>query len=112
MGRKPQSNYVEAARSVLAELGGGPITSRSLVDAARERGLIGDGQWTYHNFLRKVRESSEFDTSVRGHVSLADALVNEAPAPAEMPVAEVPAPKAEASLSDDTLGATVDTTKF
>jgi len=111
MGRKPQSNYVAAARAVLTELGGGPLTSRSLVDAAQERGLIGDGQWTYHNFLRKVRESSEFDTSVRGNIALANAPVNEA-APAEMPVAEVPAPSVEAPLSDDNLGAAVDTTEF
>lgn len=84
MGRKSQSNYVEAARTVLTELGGGPISSKDLVAAAQERGLIsGEKKWIYHNFLRKIRESEEFDTSRRGYVSLAAA-------PAEVPVAEAP----------------------
>ena len=34
MGRKSLSNYTEAGRTVLTELGGGPISSQSLVDAA------------------------------------------------------------------------------
>ncbi len=107
MGRKSLGNYVEAGRTVLMELGGGPLSSQSLVDAAQERGLIGDGKWVYHNFLRKLRESSEFDTSERGQVSLA------APMPeteVAAPVAEVPAP--EAVLPGENLGATVDTTEF
>ena len=107
MGRKSLSNYTEAGRTVLTELGGGPISSQSLVDAARERGLIGDGKWVYHNFLRKLRESNEFNTSVRGQVSLAMPVPQ---AEAALPVAEVPAPGAD--LPGETLGATVDTTEF
>ena len=103
MGRKSLGNYVEAGRTVLMELGGGPISSRSLVDAAQERGLIGEGKWVYHNFLRKLRESSEFDTSVRGQVSLT------APVPVAE-VAEVPVP--EVALPGENLGATGDMTEF
>jgi hypothetical protein len=89
MGRTSHSNYIEAARQVLGELGGGPIASRDLVAAAQERGLIGNGTWVYHNFLRKVRDTDEFDTSRRGYVSLADLG---APAIAEEPVAEAAPP--------------------
>lgn len=70
MGRKAHANYAEIARTILQELGGGHISTKTLVDAARERGLIPDGKWTYHNFARAVRVSEEFDTSVRGQVSL------------------------------------------
>ncbi len=107
MGRKSLSNYTEAGRTVLTELGGGPISSQSLVDAARERGLIGDGKWVYHNFLRKLRESNEFNTSVRGQVSLAMPVPQ---AEAALPVAEVPAP--EVALPGATLGAEVETSEF
>lgn len=101
MGRKSSSNYAEAARSVLTELGGGPISSRSLVDAAQERGLIGDGKWVYHNFLKVVRESNEFDTSQRGQISLVMAAPQtEVP----NPCAEVPVP--EATFPGATLGST------
>jgi hypothetical protein len=89
MGRTSHSNYVEAARQVLGELGGGPIASRDLVAAAQERGLIGNGTWVYHNFLRRVRVEDEFDTSRRGYVALAN---TEAPAVAEEAVAEVATP--------------------
>ncbi len=106
MGRKSLSNYTEAGRTVLTELGGGPISSQSLVAAAQERGLIGDGKWVYHNFLRKLRDSNEFNTSVRGQVSLTAPVA----AAEAAPVAEVPAP--EAVLPGENLGATVDTTEF
>lgn len=86
MGRNAHANYIEAAQAVLQELGGGPISTKVLVAAAQERGLVGDGKWVYHNFSRKVRESDLFDTSVRGQVSLAVA-----PA-VEEPVLEVPEP--------------------
>lgn len=71
MGRKPHSNYVGIAQTVLSEVGGGPMSSRDLVAAAQERGLVGNGKWVYNNFLRKIRESEEFDTSRRGFVALA-----------------------------------------
>ena len=107
MGRKSLGNYIEAARTVLTELGGGPISSRSLVDAAQERGLIGGGKWVYHNFLRKVRESNEFNTSVRGQISLA----MDVPQPeVAAPVAEVPAP--EVAFPGETLGTGVKTSEF
>lgn len=86
MGRKAHANYAEAAFAVLQELGGGPVSTKTLVAAAQERGLIGEGKWVYHNFSRKVRESALFDTSVRGQISLAQ---NAAPAaPVEEPVVE------------------------
>lgn len=74
MGRKTQADYVAAAITVLQELGGGPVSTKTLVAAAQERGLLGDGKWAYHNFSRKVRESDLFDTSVRGQVSLAETV--------------------------------------
>lgn len=98
MGRQPHSNYIEAARQVLDELGGGPISSRDLVAAAQERNLIGNGKWVYHNFLRKLRESDEFDTSTRGQVSLAGAS---AAAPVAVPEAEVSLPAAPEALPAD-----------
>jgi len=70
MGRNAHANYIEAALAVLQELGGGPISTKTLVTAAQERGLVGDGTWVYHNFSRKVRESDLFDTTVRGQISL------------------------------------------
>lgn len=98
MGRRAQSNYLAAAKEVLNELGGGPIASRDLVAAAQERGLIGDGKWVYHNMLRRIRESDEFDTSRRGYVALAG---DTAPPVTEEPTVEVakptnPAPTFEA----------------
>jgi hypothetical protein len=71
MGRTSHSNYIEAARQVLGELGG-TLSSRDLVSAAQERGLVGNGNWVYHNFLRKVRDSAEFDTTRRGYVTMLD----------------------------------------
>ncbi len=110
MGRRPQGNYVEAAKAVLTELGGGPLSSRALVDAAQERGLIGDGTWVYHNFLRKVRESNEFNTSVRGQISLERGAQ---PMEDAAPVAEIPAPELETvTLPGEDLGAEVETSKF
>lgn len=108
MGRKALGNYTEVARTVLTELGGGPISSQGLVAAAQERGLIGNGKWVYHNFLRKVRESGEFNTSVRGQISLNMAVAQEeTPAPA----AEVPVPTPETAFTGETLGATVETSE-
>ncbi len=67
---RAKSNYIEAAIAVLTELGGGPISSKDLVKATQERGLIGTTQYVYHNFLRKLRDSNLFDTSARGQISL------------------------------------------
>ena len=87
MGRTAHSDYVEAAREVLDELGGGPISSRDLVAAAQERGLVGNGTWVYHNFLRKIREDEKFDTSKRGYVALSNGVVSEE-GPGVGPIAE------------------------
>ena len=70
MGRKPLYDYIDAARQVLAEFGGGPLSSKDLVRLAQERGLIGEEKWVYHCFLRAVRGNEEFDTSVRGQISV------------------------------------------
>jgi hypothetical protein len=70
MGRNALANYEEAGLQVLEELGGGPISSKDLVAAAQERGLLPEGKFTYHNFLRRVRLSEKFDTSQRGYISL------------------------------------------
>lgn len=88
MGRKAHANYIEAALVVLQELGGGPISTQTLVNAAQERGLIGDGKWVYHNFSRKVRESSLFDTSVRGTVSIRQGVASIEPEPVSEPELE------------------------
>ena len=79
MGRKAHANYIEAALAVLQELGGGPISTKTLVAAAQERGLIGDGKWVYHNFSRKVRESPLFNTSDRGRIRLRTGVVEPEP---------------------------------
>lgn len=97
MGRTSHSNYIEAARQVLDELGGGPIASRDLVAAAQERGLIGNGTWVYHNFLRKVRDTDEFDTSRRGYVAFANAA-----APVAEPADFAPVAEAEVATPDFT----------
>jgi len=95
MGRTSHSNYIEAARQVLGELGG-TLSSRDLVAAAQERGLIGNGTWVYHNFLRKVRDSDEFDTTRRGYVTMVAAfgapVAEEAPGVGPIAEAEVAAP--------------------
>lgn len=70
MVRKARSNYIEAALQILTELGGGPLSSKDVVKIAQERGLVGTTTYVYHNMLRKIRESSLFDTSVRGQVRL------------------------------------------
>lgn len=113
------SKYVEAAREVLTELGGGPVPSRTLIDAIVEKGLLEPRKYLYHNVLRKVRESDEFDTSQRGFVALAGggtktpaAEMSDEPAAAtEVPVAGVPSPSpqipvddGEAALDEETQG--------
>ncbi len=101
MGRTSHSNYIEAARQVLGELGG-TLSSRDLVAAAQERGLIGNGTWVYHNFLRKVRDSDEFDTTRRGYITMVGERTNVAEeAPSVAPIAEVAAPVLE---EDEALG--------
>ena len=87
MGRTSHSNYIEAARQVLDELGG-TLSSRDLVAAAQERGLIGNGTWVYHNFLRKVRDSDEFDTTRRGYVTMFDGAPVAEEGPGVGPIAE------------------------
>lgn len=67
------SKYIEAAVAVLTELGGGPVPSKTLIDAIVDKGLLPPREYLYHNVLRKVRESELFDTSKRGYVSLAGA---------------------------------------
>lgn len=86
-----ESKYVTAAAQVLDELGGGPVPSKTLIDAIVEKGLLEDRKYLYHNVLRKVRESDLFDTSKRGFVSLAtqdDASSDETEAIAEQAEAE------------------------
>ncbi len=100
MGRTAHANYIEAAQTVLQELGGGPISTKTLVVAAQERGLVGEGKWVYHNFSRKVRESDLFDTSVRGQISLAQSTESIIEEPAL--VAPVPEVEGTESLSAET----------
>ncbi len=107
MGRKPESNYIEAARAVLGELGGGPIASRDLVAAAQERGLVGNGTWVYHNFLRKVRDTAEFDTSKRGYISLVDGAVAAAEPGEDIPVT-APLDATDADAVAEALGAAME----
>lgn len=114
MGRKAHANYIEAALTVLQELGGGPISTKTMVAAAHERELIGDGEWVYHNFARRIRKSGLFDTSVRGQISLVgDAVpaepiapIEEAPVAVEEAVEETPIPETEPqTFPGPTLGA-------
>lgn len=107
---RARSNYIDAAVQVLEELGGGPLSSKDLVKAAQERGLIGTTQYVYHNFLRKVRESDLFDTSVRGQVSLtapgSGPIAEETPAeqPDGLPVAPAMTGGAPAAVISEILG--------
>ncbi|KKL94336.1 hypothetical protein LCGC14_1865690 [marine sediment metagenome] len=105
MARKARSNYIEAALSILTELGGGPLSSKDLVKIAQERGLVGTTTYVYHNFLRKVRDSNLFDTSVRGQISLipvgAHDVVGETAEPMSAPLAGAPAAVISEILSND-----------
>lgn len=72
MGRKSRSNYVAAALEVFDELGVTTLSTKNLVKAAADRGLIdNDVKWVYNHMSRKIRDSELFDTSQRGQVSLA-----------------------------------------
>lgn len=88
MGRNSTESYLEAARTVLSSAKKGTLSSQALVKTVQEQGLLDNNKWLYHNLLRRVRESNEFDTSVRGQVSLSNWNTQESPAP----VAEVPMP--------------------
>jgi len=106
MVRKARSNYIEAGMSILTELGGGPISSKDLVKIAQERGLVGTTTYVYHNMLRKIRESSLFDTTVRGQVSLLipgtePIIINE---PVTAPLAGAPAAVISEILSSEIPG--------
>ena len=108
MGRTAHANYIEAAQAVLQELGGGPISTKTLVAAAQERGLVGDGKWVYHNFSRKVRESDLFDTSVRGQISLVPMLQGAEPLaeiqePVQEPVLETAVEEAPDPEPEETI---------
>lgn len=72
MGRNINSKYVDAALAVFQELGIKSMSTRDLVRAAQERGLVDNAKWTYHNMSRKVRESELFDTSGRGQIRLVE----------------------------------------
>jgi len=101
---RSRSNYIEAALEVLTELGGGPLSSKDLVKIVQERGLVNsERKYVYHNFLRKVRESDLFDTSVRGQVSLSkESLVEEVAQPIAAAIAEgTPAAVISEILSND-----------
>jgi hypothetical protein len=105
MVRKARSNYIEAALQILTELGGGPLSSKDLVKIAQERGLIGTTQYVYHNFLRKVRDSSLFDTSVRGQIGLVpEGTVEEVAEPMAAPLMGAPAAVISEILSSDIPG--------
>ncbi len=111
MGRNAHANYIEAALAVLQELGGGPISTKTLVAAAQERGLVGDGKWVYHNFSRKVRDSDLFNTSIRGQISLVqneepvtETEMVEAPVVEEAPNPETQGQAEQASWPGPTIG--------
>jgi hypothetical protein len=70
-----RSKYLKAAYLALEALGGGPITSGTLINAIVENNLLENRKCLYHNVLRRVRQSELFDTSTRGWVSLAPAPV-------------------------------------
>ena len=82
MGRKRIANYTEVAKQMLQELGGGPVRSGDLVRAVIDKGLVPDTKYIYNHLLRAVRESSEFNTSLRGYVSLGEATDTTAPSTA------------------------------
>lgn len=65
-----KSKYIDAALAVFQELGVESMSTRDLVRAAQERGLVDNAKWTYHNMSRKVRECELFDTSGRGRIRL------------------------------------------
>jgi hypothetical protein len=104
MARKARSNYIEAAFQILTELGGGPLSSKDLVKIAQERGLVGTTTYVYHNFLRKVRDSSLFDTSIRGQISLLPEGETVVAEPMTAPLAGAPAAVISEILSSDIPG--------
>jgi hypothetical protein len=80
------SKYEQVVIEVLTNLGGGPVSCKTLVETIVDKGLLENRKYLYHNVLNRVRRSALFDTSVRGMVSLSPQPVIEAPA-AEVPVA-------------------------
>ena len=109
MSRKARSNYIEAALQILTELGGGPLSSKDLVKIAQERGLVGTTTYVYHNMLRKIRESSLFDTTVRGQIGLRPGAktpdaIDEAAAPGSAPMLGTPAAVVSEILSPNMPG--------
>lgn len=77
------SKYEQVVTEVLTDLGGGPVSCKTLIENIVAKGLLEDRKYLYHNVLNRVRRSPLFDTSVRGMVSLA-------PQPEAVPAAEVP----------------------
>ena len=73
------SDIVLLIRQTLINLGGGPVRSGELVKSVLESGEIkGDQERLYHTILRVARNSSQFDTSQRGFISLAEQPDSEA----------------------------------
>ena len=83
------SKYEQVVIEVLTDLGGGPVSCKTLVETIVAKGLLENRKYLYHNVLNRVRRSPLFDTSVRGMVSLVPMLKGAAPL-AEVPAAEVP----------------------
>ena len=100
------SKYEQVVLSVLTDMGGGPVSCKTLIETIVEKGLLENRQYLYHNVLNRVRRSPLFDTSMRGMVSLAPMLKGAAPldaaAEAEVPVAVPFVPADENSAAEPT----------
>jgi len=104
------SKHVNAAVAVFEELGVETMSTRDLVRAAIERDLIGDAKWAYNHMSRKVRDSSLFDTSVRGQVTFlgsTETLVEEVEVAPEAPVTPVASSFPGPTLGGATAGASI-----
>jgi len=95
------SKYEQVALDVLTDLGGGPVSCKTLIETIVAKGLLENRKYLYHNVLNRVRRSPLFDTTVRGMVSLAPALHGAAPA-AEVPIAVPVLPADENSAAEPT----------
>jgi len=73
MARQTKSKYVDAAIAVLTDVGGGPISSKMLIDLIVEKKKLPYREYLYHNVLRRIRLDDRFDTTVRGQVRLIEA---------------------------------------
>jgi hypothetical protein len=73
-GRKPLFDYVHVAKTVFNDFDSGEVVKTGdLFKEAVKQGLLSEN--SYQSFTKALRDSAEFDTSLRGKVCLSDPSV-------------------------------------